>query len=54
MVRDGVATWVSSTVLNIEVGRNSDPGRRRDAQALLSFASEVVVPPTPPPTAPGK
>jgi len=44
MVREGLATWVSSTVLNIEVSRNPDPDRRRDAEALLSFANEIVVP----------
>lgn len=44
MIRGGQATWVSSTVLSIEVSRNPNPERRRDAQALLSFANEVVVP----------
>jgi predicted nucleic acid-binding protein len=44
MVREGVATWVSSTVLNIEISRNPDPDRRREAEALLSFANEVFVP----------
>jgi len=44
MVRAGLATWVSSAVLNIEVSRNPDPDRRHDAEALLSFASEIVVP----------
>jgi predicted nucleic acid-binding protein len=44
MVRTGLATWVSSTVLNIEVSRNPDPDRRHDAEELLSFANEVVVP----------
>jgi predicted nucleic acid-binding protein len=44
MVRAGLATWVSSTVLDIEVSRNPDPDRRRDAEELLSFANEVVVP----------
>jgi predicted nucleic acid-binding protein len=44
MVREGLATWVSGTVLNIEVSRNPDPDRRRDAEALLSFANEIVVP----------
>jgi predicted nucleic acid-binding protein len=44
MIRAGQATWVSSTVLSIEVSRNPDPERRRDAEALLLFASEVVVP----------
>ena len=44
IVRAGQATWVSSTVLSIEVGRNPDPERRREAEALLFFANEVVVP----------
>ena len=44
MVRAGLATWVSSTVLNIEISRNPDPDRRHDAEELLSFANEVVVP----------
>ena len=44
MVQTGLATWVSSTVLNIEISRNPDPDRRHDAEELLSFASEVVVP----------
>jgi predicted nucleic acid-binding protein len=44
MVREGVAVWVSSTVLNIEVSRNPDLARRREAEALLSFADELFVP----------
>jgi predicted nucleic acid-binding protein len=44
MIRAGQATWVSSSVLSIEVSRNPDQERRRDAAALLLFASEVVVP----------
>jgi len=44
MVRNGAATWVSSTILNIEVSRNPDSARRREAEALLSFANEVVAP----------
>ena len=44
MVRGGLAIWVSSTVLNIEVSRNPDADRRRDAEALLLFANEIVVP----------
>ena len=36
--------WVSSTALEIEIGRNPDPDRRRDVTGLLSFANEVVVP----------
>jgi hypothetical protein len=34
-------------VLNIEVSRNPNADRRRDAEALLVFASEVVVPSRP-------
>jgi hypothetical protein len=44
MVRAGLATWVSSTILNVEVSRNPDPDRRHDAEEVLSFANEVVVP----------
>ena len=43
MVSQGLAVWVSA-VLNVEVSRNPDPARRRDTEALLSFANEVVVP----------
>jgi predicted nucleic acid-binding protein len=46
MVREGLATWVSSATLNIEVSRNPDRERRRDAEALLSFANEIVAPKT--------
>ena len=42
-VREGKATWVSSTALEIEISRNPDAGRRHDVVALLSLASEVVV-----------
>ena len=44
MIRAGHVTWVSSTVLSIEVSRNPNPERRRDAEALLAFVNEVVVP----------
>ena len=44
MIREGIVDWVSSTVLTVEVSRNPDPDRRRDAEALLLFANEVVVP----------
>ena len=44
MVREGLATWVGSVVLSVEVSRNPDPDRRRDAEALLSFTNEIVVP----------
>jgi predicted nucleic acid-binding protein len=43
-VREGKATWVSSTALEIEISRNPDAGRRHDVVALLALASEVVVP----------
>ena len=43
-VREGKATWVSSTALEIEVSRNPDTDRRHDVVALLAFANEVVVP----------
>jgi len=44
MVRQRASTWVSSTVLEIELSRNPDLERRRDAEVLLLFAEEVVVP----------
>jgi hypothetical protein len=44
LIREGLAIWVSSTVLNLEVSRNPEPDRRRDAEALLSFANEIAVP----------
>ena len=37
LVREGLAQWVSSVVLNIEVSRNPDADRRRETEALLSF-----------------
>lgn len=40
----GLALWVSSTALNVEVSRNPDPDRRHDAEQLLAFVNEVVVP----------
>ena len=43
-VREGKATWVSSTTLEIEISRNPDADRRQDVMALLALASEVVVP----------
>lgn len=46
MVHEGVATWVSSTILNVEIDRNPDPDRRRDAEALLSFADVLLIPET--------
>lgn len=44
MARNGLVTWVSSTVLNLEVSRNPDPERRRDAESLLVFANEILAP----------
>jgi predicted nucleic acid-binding protein len=44
LVQDGRATWVSSRVLEIEIGRNPDLERREDVLTLLAFADEVVVP----------
>ena len=44
LVRQGMAEWVSSLVLEVEIGRNPDPDRRRDVGALLAHANEVVVP----------
>ena len=46
LVREGQATWVSSATLEIEISRNPDADRRRDAAALLAFSNEVVVPRT--------
>lgn len=46
-VRAGLVIWVSRTVLNIEVSRNPDPERCHDAEELLSFANELVVPKSP-------
>lgn len=43
-VREGKATWVGSTALEIEISRNPDADRRRDVSALLALANEVVVP----------
>src|SRR5207237_7120062 len=43
-VQDGKVTWVSSRVLEIEIGRNPDVERRNDVLALLTFANEVIVP----------
>ncbi|SPF39756.1 conserved hypothetical protein [Candidatus Sulfopaludibacter sp. SbA4] len=44
LVREGKATWVSSTVVEIEINRNPDADRRHEVAALLAFAEEVVVP----------
>lgn len=44
MIRAGSVTWVSSTVLTLEISRNPDSERRRDTEALLAFATEVLVP----------
>jgi len=42
LVRTGQATWVSSTVIEIEISRKPDENRRHDVIALLAFANEVV------------
>lgn len=47
LVREGSLAWVSSRVLNVEVSRNPNADRRRDAEALLVFANEIVVPSRP-------
>lgn len=44
MVRQNLATWVSSTIVDLEIGRNPDPERRNDVNSLLVFANEVVRP----------
>lgn len=46
MIRQGLATWVSSTILNLEIDRNPDLERRNDVNSMLGFASEVVRPQT--------
>jgi predicted nucleic acid-binding protein len=46
MVRQGRATWVSSTILDLEISRNPDQERRNDVNSLLILASEVVRPET--------
>jgi len=44
LVREGQATWISSTALEIEISRNPDAERRLDVATLLAFSSEIVVP----------
>ena len=44
LVRERRVTWVGSAVLEVEISRNPDADRRRDVEALLSFADEEVVP----------
>ena len=44
LVREGRATWVSSTAVEIETSRNPDVDRRRDVAALLASSNEVLVP----------
>ena len=44
LVREGQATWVTSSSLEIEISRNPDAERRHDVAALLAFSNEVVVP----------
>jgi hypothetical protein len=47
LVREGQAIWLSSTALEIEIGRNPDADRRYDVAALLALANEVAVPGAP-------
>ena len=44
LVREGRAAWVGSAVLAVEISRNPDPDRRRDAAAIHLHASEVITP----------
>ncbi|MGO4884971.1 MAG: PIN domain-containing protein [Bryobacteraceae bacterium] len=44
LVCEGRADWVSSAVLAIEIGRNPDPDRRRDAAEVHSHAGASVTP----------
>ena len=46
MVQRDRAIWVSSSVLEVEIGRNPDEERRHDVNSMLGFASEVVRPQT--------
>ena len=46
MVQQDRAIWVSSSVLEIEIGRNPDLERRNDVNSILVFASEVIRPQT--------
>jgi len=46
IVRQGRATWVSSTILDLEISRNPDQERRNDVNSLLILASVVVRPNT--------
>lgn len=43
-VREGSVVWISSSVLSLEISRNPDPERRRGAEALLTFAREILIP----------
>ena len=46
MVQQDLATWVSSSILEVEIARNPDEERRNDVNSLLVFANEVVRPQT--------
>ena len=46
MVQQDLATWVSSSILGVEIARNPDEERRNDVNSLLVFANEVVRPQT--------
>jgi predicted nucleic acid-binding protein len=43
-ISDGRAVWVSSTVLEIEIGHSPREDRRGETAALLVYANETVVP----------
>lgn len=44
LVREQRATWVASTVLEVEIGRNPDKERKKDTMMLLSYANEMIAP----------
>ena len=44
MVQQDLATWVSSSILEVEIARNPDEERRADVNSLLVFANEVARP----------
>jgi hypothetical protein len=42
MVQRHLASWISSSILEVEIARNPDEERRNDVNSLLVFANEVV------------
>jgi hypothetical protein len=42
MVQRHLASWISSSSLEVEIARNPDEERRNDVNSLLMFANEVV------------